>query len=106
LPLSFLAARNESSFFAAASTNEIARRANSSKTTIYSRFPTKEQLFRAVIERRLAGNFPAAGRLTPGGTSIDETLRHYGATLIRIALSKKQLALVRVINMELAKSRN
>jgi TetR/AcrR family transcriptional regulator, mexJK operon transcriptional repressor len=39
--------------FSAASTNEIARRANSSKTTFYSRFPTKEQLFLAVIERRM-----------------------------------------------------
>jgi AcrR family transcriptional regulator len=43
--------------FSAASTNEIARRANSSKTTFYSRFPTKEQLFLAVIERRMTGIF-------------------------------------------------
>src|SRR5258708_16457763 len=43
--------------FSAASTNEIARRANSSKTAFYSRFPTKEQLFLAVIERRMTGIF-------------------------------------------------
>jgi AcrR family transcriptional regulator len=39
--------------FSAASTNEIARHANSSKTTFCSRFPTEEQLFLAVIERRM-----------------------------------------------------
>lgn len=33
--------------FSAASTNEIARRANLSKTTFYSRFPTKERLFQS-----------------------------------------------------------
>ncbi|HTF70452.1 MAG TPA: helix-turn-helix domain-containing protein [Edaphobacter sp.] len=31
--------------FEAASTNEIAKRSNSSKGTFYSRFPTKEDLF-------------------------------------------------------------
>jgi TetR/AcrR family transcriptional regulator of autoinduction and epiphytic fitness len=53
--------------FSAASTNEIARRANSSKTTFYSRFPTKEQLFLAVIERRVTGIFQQVAGSLPEG---------------------------------------
>ena len=51
--------------FSAASTNEIARRANSSKTTFYSRFPTKEQLFLAVIERRITAIFSQVAASLP-----------------------------------------
>jgi TetR/AcrR family transcriptional repressor of mexJK operon len=89
--------------FSAASTNEIARRANSSKTTFYSRFPTKEQLFLAVIERRVTGIFQQVAGSLPEGPPIEETLRNFGSALIRFAVSKEQLALVRVISMESAK---
>ena len=89
--------------FSAASTNEIARRANSSKTTFYSRFPTKEQLFLAVIERRMNRILQQVAASLPEEPPIEETLRNYGAALIRFALSKEQLALVRVISMESAK---
>jgi TetR/AcrR family transcriptional regulator, mexJK operon transcriptional repressor len=89
--------------FSAASTNDIARRANSSKTTFYSRFPTKEQLFLAVIERRMTGIFQQFASSLPEDLPIEDTLRDYGSALIRVALSKEQLALVRVISMEAAK---
>ena len=89
--------------FSAASTNEIARRANSSKTTFYSRFPTKEQLFLAVIKRRVTGIFQQVADSLPEGPPIEETLRNFGSALIRFAVSKEQLALVRVISMESAK---
>lgn len=86
--------------FRAASTNEIARRANSSKTTFYSRFPSKEQLFLAVIERRMAHKLHEAAAGLPEEPPVAETLRSYAAALIRAVLSKDQLALVRVISME------
>ncbi len=89
--------------FSAASTNEIARRANSSKTTFYSRFPTKEQLFLAVIERRMTRIFQPFASSLPEDPPIEDTLRSSGAALIRVALSKKQVALVRVISMESTK---
>jgi len=89
--------------FSAASTNEIARRANSSKTTFYSRFATKEQLFLAVIERRMDRKLQEAAAALPAEPPVEETLRNYAAALIRGALSKDQLALVRVIGMESAK---
>jgi TetR/AcrR family transcriptional repressor of mexJK operon len=89
--------------FSAASTNEIARRANSSKTTFYSRFPTKEHLFIAVIERRMTGMFDLISSALPQEPPLAETLREFGGRLLRNALSKEQVALVRVISMESAK---
>lgn len=86
--------------FSAASTNEIARRANSSKTTFYSRFPTKEKLFLAVIERRMSRKLREVAAGLPEEPPVAETLRNYAAALIRGVLSKDQLALVRVISME------
>jgi TetR/AcrR family transcriptional regulator, mexJK operon transcriptional repressor len=89
--------------FSAASTNEIARRANSSKTTFYSRFPTKERLFLAVIERRMNGIFQQVAATLPEEPPVEETLRKYGSTLIRLAMTKEQIALIRVVSMEAAK---
>jgi TetR/AcrR family transcriptional repressor of mexJK operon len=89
--------------FSAASTNEIARRANSSKTTFYSRFPTKEHLFLAVIERRIDGIFQQVAGSLPEERPIEETLQKFGSALIRLALSKEQIALVRVVSMEATK---
>ncbi|HEY4045227.1 MAG TPA: TetR/AcrR family transcriptional regulator [Acidobacteriaceae bacterium] len=89
--------------FSAASTNEIARRANSSKTTFYSRFPTKERLFLAVIERRMTGIFQQVAGSLPAEPPIEDTLRNFGSALIRFALSKEQIALVRVVSMEAAR---
>ena len=89
--------------FSAASTNEMARRANSSKTTFYSRFPTKKQLFLAVIERRMTGIFQEVAGSLPEKPPIEETLHNFGSSLTRLALSKEQIALVRVVSMESAK---
>ena len=89
--------------FSAASTNEIARRANSSKTTFYSRFPTKEHLFLAVIERRIDGIFQQVAGTLPEERPIEETLQKFGSALIRLALSKEQIALIRVVSMEAAR---
>lgn len=89
--------------FSAASTNEIARRANSSKTTFYSRFPTKEHLFLAVIERRIDGIFQQVAGSLPEERPIEETLQKFGSALIRLALSQEQIALIRVVSMEAAR---
>jgi TetR/AcrR family transcriptional regulator, mexJK operon transcriptional repressor len=86
--------------FAAASTNVIARRSNSSKTTFYSRFPTKEHLFVAVIEHRLNKIFADMSTRLPVEPALEETLFEFGLRLLNQALSQKQIALVRVIAME------
>ena len=86
--------------FAAASTNEIAKRSNSSKTTFYSRFPTKEKLFIAVLERRMNRIFSEISTALPLDGPVQTVLREYGAKLLQFAISEDQLALFRVVSME------
>jgi AcrR family transcriptional regulator len=85
--------------FAAASTNEMAGRANASKTTFYSRFPTKEDLFLAVIERRMTKIFEQVAKF-PERSTVESTLRLFAANLLHIALSPEQISLIRMISME------
>ena len=85
--------------FAAASTNRIASLANASKTTFYSRFPTKQDLFLAVIERRMTRIFEQVATF-PECSTVEESLRTFSANLLRIALAPDQISLVRMISME------
>jgi TetR/AcrR family transcriptional regulator, mexJK operon transcriptional repressor len=86
--------------FAGASTNEIARRANSSKETFYSRFPNKESLFTAVIERRMKSVLEEVTTLLPREAPMEDTLREFGSRFLRTVLSEKQIRLIRLISME------
>jgi TetR/AcrR family transcriptional regulator of autoinduction and epiphytic fitness len=86
--------------FEGASTNEIARRANCSKTTLYSRYPTKERLFLAVLERRMESIVSDFAATLQPELPIEQTLREYGIRLMQLALSENQRGMVRVISME------
>jgi TetR/AcrR family transcriptional regulator, mexJK operon transcriptional repressor len=88
--------------FQAASTNKIARLANASKTTFYSRFPTKEDLFLAVIERRMTRVFEQVAQF-PEEPGIEKSLRHFGSNMLQIALSTEQISLIRMVSMESGK---
>lgn len=89
--------------FEGASTNEIASRANCSKTTFYCRFATKEELFEAVLERRMDLVFRELFDELPEHDSIEDSLTEFGSRVLRIALSPKQIALHRVVSMEATK---
>jgi hypothetical protein len=52
-----------------------ARRANSSKETFYSRFPAKESLFVAVIERRMKSVLEDVTPSLPREVPMEDTLR-------------------------------
>lgn len=86
--------------FEGASTTEIASRAKTSKRTFYSRFPTKEKLFIAVLERRMDFIFSQVSTALPLDPPIEETLKEYGSRLLRLALSEDQIAILRVVSME------
>lgn len=86
--------------FTAASTNEIARRANASKGTFYARFPSKEQLFIAVMERRTAMVFQTVLATLPQEPETMATLLAFGTHLLREVLSREQMTLTRIIAME------
>ena len=86
--------------FEGASTNEIAKRANCSKTTLYCRFPTKQALFIAVLERRMEAMFKELESALPDDASLEETLLEFGSRVLRIALSDEKIRLQRVVSME------
>jgi AcrR family transcriptional regulator len=86
--------------FSAASTSEIAHRAKCPKATLYARFPAKEDLFVAVIERRMTRVVGQVAGLLPADAPLEETLRDFGARLLQVSLSPGQVALVRVISTE------
>ena len=86
--------------FSAASTNDIARKANASKTTFYSRFPTKETLFLAVLERRVHAVFAEVAGFLPAEPPMKETLHAFGIRFMKVGLSDAQIRLLRVVSME------
>ncbi len=86
--------------FESASTNEIARRANASKTTFYSRFPTKEILFSKVIEYRMGEVFRRVSPALPLNGPIEKTLREFAMTILQASLSPIQIGLIRMMSME------
>ena len=86
--------------FAAASMNEIARLSNSSKTTFYARFPTKEKLFIAIMERRMDTVLGEVTAPLPAESPIDIALKEYGTRFLRFALSDDQITLLRIVSME------
>lgn len=89
--------------FAGASMNEIARLSNSSKTTFYARFPSKEKLFIAVMERRMDTVLGEVTAPLPAKSSIDVALKEFGTRFLRFALSNNQVMLFRIISMESAR---
>ncbi len=86
--------------FEGASVNEIARRASASKTTLYFRFPTKQKLFLAVLERRMNLVFNQVSTALPIDAPIERTLKKFGSRLLQLALSEDQIGLLRVLSME------
>jgi len=86
--------------FEGASTNEIAKRANCSKTTLYCRFSTKHALFIAVLERRMAAMFKELDAALLDDAPMEEALTDYGSRVLRIALSDEKIRLQRVVSME------
>ena len=86
--------------FESASTNEIARRANASKTTFYSRFPTKEILFSSVVEYRMGEVFRRIAPTLPLDAPVEMTLREFAMAILRASLSPLQIGLIRMMSME------
>lgn len=86
--------------FEGASTNEIAKRANCSKTTLYARFPTKQDLFIAVLERRMDECFKEFVTALAVEGPIEAALMELGARILRVAAAKDKVRLERVVSME------
>jgi len=82
-----------------ASVDEIAEVAHAGKPTIYARFPHKEALFAAVMERMVQRRTEAmaASKLRAEvGSTIEERLTIFATLLLESALVDETIALVRV----------
>ena len=86
--------------FQGASVNVIARRAGASKASLYSRFPSKEDLFLAVLEHRMNRIFQAVVATIPDEAPLRDALSGFGTGVLQSALSDAQMALIRVVSME------
>lgn len=89
--------------FQAASTNVIARRAGASKTSLYSRFATKEDLFLAVLERRMNHIFQTVVATIPPEAPLRQALSAFATHFTQLIFNEAQIALVRVVCMEAAR---
>jgi len=81
-----------------ASVDEIAEAAHAGKPSIYARFPHKEAIFIAVMERMVRRRTEAvvAARLSiEADVAIEERLAGFAALLLRSALVEETVALVR-----------
>jgi AcrR family transcriptional regulator len=83
--------------FADTSMSTIAAELGGSKTTLWSYFPSKDELFAAVLDAKIA-DFQQAldGALIPGGDT-GASLRRFGGILLRKILSPLSVALHRLI---------
>lgn len=80
------------------SVDQIAETAHAGKPTIYARFPHKEALFVAVMERMVQRRMEtvAANKLSAAaGTTISERLKIFARLTLRTALVEETIALMR-----------
>ena len=81
---------------AGASMEEIAGLARSGKPTIYARFPSKEELFTAVIMRNVDANIARFEGHVPIGATIEQRLASVGVTVLHWALASDTVGLMRL----------
>lgn len=86
--------------FAAASLSQIARKSRASKTTFYSRFPNKEQLFLAVMERLMTAGIVNIESSLDVSLAVEEGLRRHARVWLRLILAERQIAIARIAIME------
>jgi TetR/AcrR family transcriptional regulator, mexJK operon transcriptional repressor len=80
-----------------ASVREIASRANASKETIYSRFPSKAALFSAVMNRRCEQSFSRLADILHAERPIGQILTSFALELITPSLDLQWKRLLRTI---------
>ncbi len=81
--------------FQGASVDEIAEAASAGKPTIYARFPNKQALFSAVIERLVRQN-TSHYALSCAGDFIEERLNALAAIILTRVLAPETIGLIRV----------
>jgi len=86
--------------FSAATTDMIQKEAGVSKATVYNRYPNKEALFFAVIEKGCSNTISQVKAIQASADSIDKVLAEIGYTYLKFTLSREGLALFRTVAAE------
>lgn len=86
--------------FAATSMSEIAARCGGSKTTLWSHFPSKEDLFQAFVDKLVDGFSGALDEALLTGGGLEPTLRRFGGVFLAKILHEDSRALKRLIAAE------
>lgn len=88
--------------YGAASISRIVRTAGMSKTTLYSRYPSKEQLFRALLKRQIERYSPWASLDTSIGTpNLEAGLKAYANRTLALSLQNDEVAINHLIYSEI-----
>ncbi|MDR3764916.1 MAG: TetR/AcrR family transcriptional regulator [Acidobacteriota bacterium] len=83
--------------FERASTNEIARRAQTSKQTLYSLYPSKAELFVGVVTARIEPLFARHVNYIESAEPPRKVLSNMGESMLRMFRSREFLALYRIL---------
>ena len=86
--------------YGAASMNEVARAARVSKGTLWARFPTKADLFRAIIEDQIQKSYVRFRHPGPKPKTLEAMLKAFAERALQDSLSDEIIALNRLIYAE------
>ena len=88
--------------YGAASVTRIVKTAGMSKTTLYSRYPSKEQLFLAILKRQIERYSPWASLgIDDGPYNLEQGLKAYANRTLKISLQNDELAVNHLIYSEI-----
>ncbi len=86
--------------FSDTSVGEIAAQAKASKSTFYSRFPTKEKLFTEVFRRRADVCFLELSEILRPDGEPREVITRFAESLVKNVLTRNCIDLIRLVYME------
>lgn len=86
--------------FHATSMEDIARAARMSKLTLYRRFPDKDSLFQAVIERKCNAYLPSDMQARYHGLSPPEIIHAFAQAFFQLIMSEDALRMYRMMAAE------
>ncbi len=88
--------------YGAASVTKIVKTAGMSKTTLYSRYPSKELLFRAILKRQIERYSPWASLgVDTGPLNLEQGLKAYANSTLKLSLENDELAVNHLIYSEI-----
>lgn len=88
--------------YGAASVTKIVKIAGMSKTTLYSRYPSKEHLFRAILKRQIERYSPWASlSADTGSLNLEQGLKAYADRTLKLSLENDELAVNHLIYSEI-----